>query len=336
MCLGMSHDIFIAMHRSDEWQSHFDGLCCDASEGWWRPHEYSPSCYDVRATNTAATWLEAQEACAAKGGHLLQLTNANEMDEVRDQLGSAVGDLWLGYDDVHAENAPECDQRFGACDSTYTNWDDENHGNTDAKDCVYTFIDPSGASKWRFAECDDPTVAKRYVCEKPISCPDKAYPCYFQADNDLDWCDPLELLDPVCENNGFPAAMPSLSVGYMYYLYKAYHGPSPAAQMVTLSMPCDATDAQSYPITFFKARMLFVDGVGTDAAGGLGDGETPIGVRTPLTAADPDAFAHRHGVCVNLRAEVQAEHLDRTMIEVTHCCGTADYSKATVQAEIKS
>ena len=121
----------------------------------------------------------------------------------------------------------------------------------------------------------------------------------------------------------------------MYYLYKAYHGPSPASQMVTLAMPCDATDAQTYPMTIFKARMLFVDGVGTSLADGLGDGQTPIGVQTPLTARavshpqnfqDPAAFDHRHGVCVNLRGEVKAEHLDRTMLEVTHCCGTADYS----------
>ena len=42
-----------------------------------------------------------------------------------------------------------------------------------------------------------------------------------------------------------------MSVGYMYYLYEAYHGPSPPAQMVTLAMPCDVTDARSYPITFF-------------------------------------------------------------------------------------
>ena len=118
----------------------------------------------------------------------------------------------------------------------------------------------------------------------------------------------------------------SLSVGYMYYLYKAYHGPSPASQMVTLSMPCDATDAQSYPMTIFKARMLFVDGVGTSLAGGLGDGQTPIGVQTPLTATGSEAFNHRHGVCVNLRGEVKASHMDRTMLEVTHCCGTADYS----------
>ena len=31
MCLGMSHDLFLEMHRSDAWQAHFDDLCCDAS-----------------------------------------------------------------------------------------------------------------------------------------------------------------------------------------------------------------------------------------------------------------------------------------------------------------
>ena len=118
MCLGMSHDLFLDMHRSDAWQAHFDDLCCDASEGWWRPHKYSPSCYDVGATKSAATWLDAQKACAAKGGHLLLLTNAKELEMISEQLG-ATDDLWLGYDDVHAENAPECDQAFGACDSTY-------------------------------------------------------------------------------------------------------------------------------------------------------------------------------------------------------------------------
>ena len=178
---------------------------------------------------------------------------------------------------------------------------------------------------WKFAECDDPGVKKLFVCEKPVACPDQAYPCYYQPDNDLDWCNLLELTDPVCENNGFPA-MPSFSVGYMYYLHRAYHGPSPASQMITLSMPCAAADGQSYPVTFFKAHMLFVDGVGTNMADGLGDGETPIGVRTPLTATGSDAYAHRHGVCVNLRAEVKAAHMDRAMLEVTHCCGTADYS----------
>jgi len=28
---------------------------------------------------------------------------------------------------------------------------------------------------------------------------------------------------------------------------------------------------------------------------------------------------------VNLRSEVRAAHLDRTMLEVTHCCGTLQY-----------
>mmetsp|Transcript_15281 Transcript_15281/g.45703 ORF Transcript_15281/g.45703 Transcript_15281/m.45703 type:complete len:364 (+) Transcript_15281:685-1776(+) len=234
---------------------------------------------------------------------------------------------------------------------------DANHENAGNKDCVYMARkgeiqvmnlnstrphNLGGVEQkklpWKFAECDDPGVKKLFVCEKPVACPDQAYPCYYQPDNDLDWCNLLELTDPVCENNGFPA-MPSFSVGYMYYLHRAYHGPSPASQMVTLSLPCDAAGARSYPITFFNSNMLLVDGVGRSFSleGGWRDDQTPIGVKTPLTAKGEENcvtdYEQRHGICVNLRAEVKAAHLDRTMLEVTHCCGTADYSATMILKE---
>ena len=34
-----------------------------------------------------------------------------------------------------------------------------------------------------------------------------------------------------------------------------------------------------------------------------------------------------HAICVNLRAEMSASAQERTMMEVTHCCGTMDYRK---------
>lgn len=52
-----------------------------------------------------------------------------------------------------------------------------------------------------------------------------------------------------------------------------------------------------------------------------------------FTPDNPNSFAGSssgHAVCLALRAEVGASAQERTMLELTHCCGTMDYRASHV------
>ena len=54
----------------------------------------------------------------------------------------------------------------------------------------------------------------------------------------------------------------------------------------------------------------------------------PLSIKGQLSyPPDLNPYGLGHGVCINVRLEVQAAAQDRTMFEVTHCCGTLDYHK---------
>jgi len=204
---------------------------------------------------------------------------------------------------------------------------------------------------WFFDDCD---VRKDYVCEQTNSCPDMAYPCYHQPDALLDWCEPMVLTDAVCESEGLAPRLPSMSLGYAYYLYNTITDPdAPTSITLTVPSPCAIGKLRSFETKFHEYTTLIFSTepvsslyyVGGDDGGGDvdGPGVGPLGFSSPIlrqieqglnTNAASDSMAIQwetadtpggHAICVNLRGEVGASAQERTMLELTHCCGTLDY-----------
>ena len=181
----------------------------------------------------------------------------------------------------------------------------------------------------------------------------RRYPCYHQPDTLLDWCEPMRLTDSDCETWGFSPRMPWVAVGYAYFLHGLLTGATPPSTVaLTIPSPCTVGATRSFETRFHVFSKLEI-GARHHAGGVFGGrlpGESPIGFVSPLTkrfALDPwspsPAFGATqpgvtrgtqpggyapgdgHAICINLRGEVYASAQERTMLELTHCCGTLDY-----------
>ena len=168
------------------------------------------------------------------------------------------------------------------------------HDNHETKDCVSVRasrnVDGNKASSeqwlfsdWRFDSC----AQKKYpLCEMTNACPEMSFPCYYQPDNILDWCEPLKLTDVVCENLGRDSHVPPMALGYLYYLHQTFTAPTPPATlMLTLASPCDVSGARTFPVKMYSSDLLLIEGYGSKFGidSDWAEGATPIGFNTPLS-----------------------------------------------------
>ena len=211
------------------------------------------------------------------------------------------------------------------------------------------------AIEWKFARCDDTSASKKkhYVCEQTNACPDYTFPCFHQPDGLLDWCEPMKITDAVCDHLGQEPRIPELAVGYAHYLYTLSTGASPPSS-VSLTVPsaCEMGKLRSFETKFHEYQALVFSSAPRPLHLSSLEGLSPHGFRSPLLQRvfemglanyNPtklikhywkDNAPGGHAVCVNLRGESFASAQERTMLELTHCCGTMDYINAIRLQEI--
>ena len=153
------------------------------------------------------------------------------------------------------------------------------------------------------------------------------YPCFYQPDAKLDWCRPVLLTDAVCESLDRDPTLPALSIGYVHLLHGlATAANSPPTLSLAFPSPCALGAVRAYETRFHEYNKLVINTDYDPEAffGKSAIGSSPIGFRSPLMETGTLARAG-HAVCINLRGEVYAAAQERTMLEITHCCGTMDY-----------
>ena len=165
----------------------------------------------------------------------------------------------------------------------------------------------------------------------------------------------MTLTDSSCVSSNLEPAVPSISVGYATYLADLISGNNPPTSIsLAMNSPCSLSTTVSYSTIFHGSSKLAIGATYSSSAftGGWATGVSQIGFKSPLmeqwsshtwtksnvfgyssanaktadgTEGNFAADTHGHATCVNLRAEVGASAQERTMIEITHCCGTLDY-----------
>jgi len=153
------------------------------------------------------------------------------------------------------------------------------------------------------------------------------------------------LSDAVCDTTGDEPKVPVLSVGYAYYLENLINGyDAPESISLAIPSPCATSSLFIYKTLFHQASLLTIDELFFSPLL-MQYLEKPYGdadqwITTTAESATPGSALLRrhfnindggeyewggHAVCLNARGEVFASAQERTMLEITHCCGTMDY-----------